>query len=68
MFPATASRNTQAISSPCSANSASTAARSLNGASRVSRTVFAGTPGLLGTPKVTAPEPAATRNASPWPW
>ena len=27
-----------------------------------------GTPGESGTPSVSAPEPALTRNESPWPW
>ena len=59
MFPATGSTSTAAISSPRAANSASTAARSLNGATSVSATVAGVTPGESGSPSVATPEPAA---------
>ena len=68
MFPATGSTSTAATSEPRSANSASTAARSLNGATRVSATVAAVTPGESGSPSVATPEPAEARSGSAWPW
>ena len=42
--------------------------RSLYGASSVCAVTAAGTPGDDGTPRVAAPEPAATRKASAAPW
>ena len=38
------------------------------GASRVSATTAAGTPGVPGMEKVATPEPAAARKGSAWPW
>ena len=46
-----------------------TESRSLNVCRRAStRRALAGTPGLSGTPIVSAPEPALMRNESPCPW
>ena len=53
---------------PRAAKSASTAARSLNGATSVSATVAGVTPGESGRPSVATPEPAAASSASAWPW
>ena len=41
---------------------------SLKGASSVWAAVSSGTPAESGTPKVAAPDPAATSSASTWPW
>ena len=68
MLPATGSTMTAAISPGAAAKQAATLSRSLNGAVSVSCAVARGTPGLSGTPKVAAPEPALIRKASPWPW
>jgi len=68
ILPAIGSTMTAAISSGCFANSDSTDGRSLYFASRVSAAAAAGTPGLVGTPSVSAPDPAWTRKASACPW
>ncbi len=62
MLPATGSTRTAAMSRPRAAKIASTAARSLNGATSVSATVAGVTPGESGRPSVATPEPAAARS------
>ena len=67
MLPAIGSTMTAAIRSVLAAKSAWTDARSLYDATSVSADAPRVTPGLSGVPKVSAPEPACTRNASAWP-
>ena len=67
MLPTTGSAITAATSPGCDASSSRTDPASLKEAVSVSRAVAAVTPGLSGTPKVAAPEPAFTRNASACP-
>jgi hypothetical protein len=67
MFPAIGSTMTAAILSALASHSASRNRRSLYGASSVSAATAAGTPGLVGTPSVIAPDPAFTRKPSAWP-
>ncbi len=62
MLPHTGSMITAAISP--AATSFSTAARSLNGTTNVSRAAPSGTPAEPGMPSVAAPEPAATSKQS----
>ena len=68
MLPGTGSTSSAAMRSPRSWNSASTAARSLNGRTTVSPTAAAGTPGESGSPRVATPEPADASRLSAWPW
>jgi hypothetical protein len=68
MLPATASVMTQAISSPRSAKTRSSASVSLYGRTRVSPAVAAGTPGESGRPNVATPEPAEASRLSTCPW
>ncbi len=68
MLPAAASVMTAAISSPCAAKAASTAATSLYGSTIVSLAAAPVTPGESGRPSVATPEPAAASSASTWPW
>jgi len=68
MFPATGSTMIAAICRRFWWKTSSTASRSLYRATSVSRAAPSGTPGLEGTPKVAAPDPALMRKASPWPW
>ena len=67
MLPATGSTIRAAILFPCSAKSVFTESISLYLARRVQLATDSGTPGLFGTPRVAAPEPAAIRKLSPWP-
>ena len=53
---------------PTSLSICSTAAMSLNGRVRVCLAKADGTPAELGTPWVSAPEPAFTSRLSEWPW
>ena len=64
MFAATGSTSTAATSSPCRANTSSTAASSLYGTATVSATVPSVTPALPGSPNVATPLPAATSKES----
>jgi len=68
MFPETGSTMMQAISPGYASNIARTEARSLYSAFKVSAAVPGVTPGLEGSPRVAAPEPASTRKLSAWPW
>ena len=68
IFPDTVSTITAAISSPCSSNTLLTSSISLYLQTRVFFTTSAGTPGLVGTPKVNVPEPDWTNNPSECPW
>ena len=68
MLPAIGSTMTAATCAVLASNSAATLTRSLKGAVSVSAAVEAATPGLVGTPSVSAPEPASTRKPSAWPW
>jgi len=67
MLPAIGSTMIAAMELPCSRMRASTDARSLYRAIRVSAATAGATPGLVGTPSVSAPDPALTRNASACP-
>ncbi len=66
-FPQIGSTMTAATSPGLSAKTSRTAPKSLNSTAAVWAATAAGTPGLVGTPSVAAPEPAFTRNASEWP-
>ena len=68
MLPAIGSIITQAIFAPCRANASSSWARLLYSRTSVCCTTSAGTPALVGWPKVARPEPALTSRASAWPW
>ncbi len=68
MLPATGSTMMQAISLPTAANSSCTCALSLKARVSVCAASSFGTPGEVGTPKVSAPEPALTSSESEWPW
>ncbi|MNE97867.1 hypothetical protein D3C80_1962880 [compost metagenome] len=68
MLPATGSTMMQAISLPYWVKASRTESRSLNTQVRVCLAKSAGTPGLLGWPRVSAPEPAFTSRESAWPW
>ena len=68
MLPAIGSTMTQAMSLPCCANAASSAATLLYSRTSVCWTTASGTPALVGWPKVARPEPALTSSASAWPW
>ena len=68
MLPVTGSVMTQAMSWLCASNAFFSASRSLNGSVIVCCAKTSGTPGELGTPKVSAPEPALISNESEWPW
>ena len=67
MLPATGSTMTQAISSPMLLEGGFHRVASLYGRVSVSAASAAGTPGEVGTPRVSAPEPAFTSSESPWP-
>ena len=67
MLPAMGSMMTPAMRSPAAANNSRAASMSLYGSVSVRSASAFGTPGDVGTPNVSAPEPAFTRNASPWP-
>ncbi len=64
MLPATGSTITQATSLPTSANAARTCAASLYCRVMVYAASSAGTPGEVGTPSVSMPEPAFTSSES----
>src|SRR3546814_10616406 len=66
-LPTTGSMISPAMSSPTSSNNAVAASKSLYGSVSVRSASAFGTPGEVGTPKVSAPLPALTRNESPWP-
>ena len=68
MLPAMGSIIKQAISAPCSVKASSSCAKLLYSSTSVSCTTSAGTPALVGLPKVARPEPALTSRASAWPW
>ena len=68
MLPATGSTITQATSWPISAKAARTCAASLYASVIVCAASSAGTPGEVGTPSVSMPEPAFTSSESEWPW
>ena len=68
MFPTTGSSITPAILSPFAAKSSFSAAVSLYFSTTVSCVAPTGTPGLFGTPRVRALDPADTSSASTWPW
>jgi hypothetical protein len=68
MLPAIGSIMTQAIFAPCRSNASSSWARPLYSRTSVCWTTAAGTPALVGWPKVASPEPALTSSASAWPW
>ena len=68
MFPATGSTITPAIRSPSFANASRTPPVSLKARVSVCSASAAGTPGEVGTPNVSAPEPAFTSSESPCPW
>ena len=68
MFAASGSTMNAAISPGNASNAASSASASLYGTTIVSAATASGTPGLPAIPSVATPDPAATRNASPWPW
>ena len=68
MLPQIGSTMTQPSVSPRSAKSRRSASSSLNGSVSVCFATSAGMPGELGTPSVSAPEPALTRRASECPW
>ncbi|MNV62630.1 hypothetical protein D3C71_1551860 [compost metagenome] len=68
MLPATGSTMMQAISEGYCSNAACTESRSLKVQVRVCLAKSAGTPGELGWPRVSAPEPALTSRQSAWPW
>ncbi len=68
MLPATGSTITQATSAPISAKAARTWAASLYCRVTVYAASSAGTPGEVGTPSVSIPDPAFTSNESEWPW
>ena len=68
MLPATGSTMTHATSAPISANAARTCAASLYESVIVWAASSGGTPGEVGTPSVSAPEPAFTSSESEWPW
>ena len=67
MLPAIGSIITQAIASPCNANASSSCAALLYSSTSVWCTTSAGTPALVGLPKVARPEPAFTSSESAWP-
>ena len=68
MLPATGSTMTAATCSPASLKTCSACSALLNSKVMVCFAVSAGTPGEVGTPRVSAPEPALTNSASAWPW
>ena len=68
MLPATGSSITPAIRSPWAANAARRPSASLYRKTSVSFVAPAGTPGLFGTPRVRALDPADTSRASTCPW
>ena len=68
MFAASGSRMNAAISPGNFAKAASSASASLWATTVVSAAEASGTPGLPAIPSVATPEPADTRNESPWPW
>ena len=68
MLPTMGSTTTAATCAVLASSSAATLSRSLKVAVSVSAAVDAATPGLVGTPSVSAPEPASTRKPSAWPW
>ena len=68
MFPAIGSTITAAIRSPNRANASRTPTASLKSRVSVCSASAAGTPGEVGTPKVSAPEPAFTSSESACPW
>ena len=67
MLPATGSTITHAISPPTSANTCRTCATSLYDSVSVCAASSGGTPGDVGTPSVSMPEPALTSSESEWP-
>ncbi len=68
MFPATGSTAKQAIFPGYASKTALAAVKSLYDTSTVQEVTDAGTPGLLGVPRVRAPLPACTSSPSAWPW
>ena len=68
MLPAIGSIIRQAMSLPCRAKASSSCATLLYSSTSVCCTTSAGTPALVGLPKVASPEPAFTSSASAWPW
>ena len=68
MLPAIGSTMTAAICSPSSVKAADTASMSLKGRVIVCSASPAGTPGELGTPSVSAPDPALISSESACPW
>ncbi len=67
ILPAMGSTMTQAMSAPNSPKAWPTASASLNGRVIVCAASSDGTPGELGTPSVSAPEPALISSESEWP-
>jgi len=65
---APAPTTTAAMSEPWASKIARTPSTSLYAARSVSFTAASLTPGLLGTPRVVAPDPAWASSASTWPW
>ena len=57
----------QPISSPILENNSSTTSKLLYSRVRVCFARSLGIPGELGTPRVSAPDPALTNNESEWP-
>ena len=68
MLPATGSTIMHAISSPWASKISFTLSGLLYSTVSVCSATFAGTPGELGTPRVSAPEPALTGGESACPW
>ena len=68
MFPGYGSTITAAIEPGASRKACSMASGSLKGSTTVSAAVPSVTPAELGTPAVSAPDPAAIKNESAWPW
>ena len=68
MLPATGSTMTHATSAPIAPKSWRTWPMSLYESVSVCAASSGGTPGEVGTPSVSMPEPAFTSSESEWPW